>query len=88
VGLRGGRGGCAGHCRCQKSAERACGRQGGVQRRLSRLGSDEQESSLRDDVLTLSLRAVHPAIVVRQRKAWRRRDGVFLYFEGAFSPLS
>jgi large subunit ribosomal protein L23e len=22
-----------------------------------------------------------PAIVVRQRKAWRRRDGVFLYFE-------
>lgn len=27
---------------------------------------------------------VHPAIVVRQRKAWRRRDGVFLYFEGAF----
>ena len=24
---------------------------------------------------------VHPAIVVRQRKAWRRRDGVFLYFE-------
>ncbi|GAA5857205.1 hypothetical protein JCM8547_009370 [Rhodosporidiobolus lusitaniae] len=24
---------------------------------------------------------VHPGIVVRQRKAWRRRDGVFLYFE-------
>jgi len=24
---------------------------------------------------------VHPAIVVRQRKAWRRPDGVFLYFE-------
>jgi large subunit ribosomal protein L23e len=23
------------------------------------------------------------AIVIRQRKAWRRRDGVFLYFEGA-----
>ena len=22
-----------------------------------------------------------PAIVIRQRKAWRRRDGVFLYFE-------
>ena|ERR1700722_2482245 len=22
-----------------------------------------------------------PAIIVRQRKAWRRRDGVFLYFE-------
>lgn len=24
---------------------------------------------------------MHPAIVVRQRKAWRRRDGVFLSFE-------
>lgn len=24
---------------------------------------------------------VMPAVVVRQRKAWRRRDGVFLYFE-------
>ena len=22
-----------------------------------------------------------PAVVCRQRKAWRRRDGVFLYFE-------
>lgn len=22
-----------------------------------------------------------PAIVIRQRKAWRRKDGVFLYFE-------
>lgn len=22
-----------------------------------------------------------PAVVVRQRKSWRRRDGVFLYFE-------
>ncbi|GAA6036902.1 hypothetical protein JCM8097_006345 [Rhodosporidiobolus ruineniae] len=34
---------------------------------------------------------VHPAIVVRQRKAWRRRDGVFLYFEDSASrslPLS
>lgn len=34
--------------------------------------------------------AVHPAIVIRQRKAWRRRDGVFLYFEdnaGASSSL-
>lgn len=24
---------------------------------------------------------VMPAVVVRQRKPWRRRDGVFLYFE-------
>ena len=29
-----------------------------------------------------------PAVVVRQRKAWRRRDGVFLYFEvRTLSPL-
>merc|ERR550532_2298483 len=24
---------------------------------------------------------VHRAVVIRQRKAWRRKDGVFLYFE-------
>ncbi|KAJ3121831.1 60S ribosomal protein L23 [Nowakowskiella sp. JEL0407] len=24
---------------------------------------------------------VHPAVVIRQRKPWRRRDGVYLYFE-------
>src|SRR3546814_670518 len=24
---------------------------------------------------------VHPAIVIRQRKSWRRKDGTFLYFE-------
>jgi ribosomal protein L14 len=28
-----------------------------------------------------------PAVVVRQRKAWRRKDGVFLYFEVS-TPLS
>jgi large subunit ribosomal protein L23e len=27
------------------------------------------------------LRPAMPAIVIRQRKAWRRRDGLFLYFE-------
>jgi large subunit ribosomal protein L23e len=26
-----------------------------------------------------------PAVIIRQRKAWRRRDGVFIYFEGMFS---
>ncbi|MCL7030901.1 hypothetical protein MKW94_010208 [Papaver nudicaule] len=25
---------------------------------------------------------VMPAVIVRQRKAWRRKDGVFMYFEG------
>lgn len=27
---------------------------------------------------------VMAAVVVRQRKPWRRKDGVFLYFEGTF----
>lgn len=35
---------------------------------------------------------VSPAVVIRQRKAWRRKDGTFLYFEGklllVFSGLS
>ncbi|KAG2320272.1 hypothetical protein Bca52824_013485 [Brassica carinata] len=25
---------------------------------------------------------VLPAVIVRQRKPWRRKDGVFMYFEG------
>ena len=29
-----------------------------------------------------SERAVHPAVIIRQRKTFRRKDGVFLYFEG------
>jgi hypothetical protein len=29
-----------------------------------------------------------PAVIIRQRKAWRRRDGVFIYFEGTYkSPF-
>lgn len=28
---------------------------------------------------------VSPAVVIRQRKSWRRKDGTFLYFEGKFS---
>lgn len=27
------------------------------------------------------LPVVHPAVVIRQRKSYRRKDGVFLYFE-------
>lgn len=27
------------------------------------------------------LSTVHPAVVIRQRKSYRRKDGVFLYFE-------
>jgi large subunit ribosomal protein L23e len=26
---------------------------------------------------------VTPAVVVRQRRTWRRKNGVFIYFEGA-----
>ena len=29
----------------------------------------------------LDLSLAHQVVVVRQRKAWRRKDGVFLYFE-------
>ena len=28
-----------------------------------------------------------PAIVVRQRKSWRRKNGVFLYFEGSLCGM-
>ncbi len=31
---------------------------------------------------------IMPAVVVRQRKPWRRRDGVFIYFEGILSCYS
>jgi len=24
---------------------------------------------------------VHPIVVIRQRKSWRRKDGTFIYFE-------
>jgi large subunit ribosomal protein L23e len=27
---------------------------------------------------------VLPAVIIRQRKQWRRKDGVFMYFEGIF----
>lgn len=34
-----------------------------------------------DEVLTHIIFTVHPAIVIRQRKPWRRRDGTVIYFE-------
>jgi large subunit ribosomal protein L23e len=30
---------------------------------------------------------VLPAVIVRQRKPWRRKDGVFMYFEGSKMSL-
>lgn len=32
-------------------------------------------------IMSFFLPAVHPAVVIRQRKSYRRKDGVFLYFE-------
>jgi hypothetical protein len=32
----------------------------------------------------LILSSVLPAIVIRQKKSWRRKDGVYIYFEGAW----
>jgi large subunit ribosomal protein L23e len=29
-------------------------------------------------------KTVHPAVVIRQRKAFRRRNGTFIYFEGTY----
>jgi hypothetical protein len=33
---------------------------------------------------------VMPAVIVRQRKPWRRKDGVYMYFEGTrkLHPIS
>lgn len=31
---------------------------------------------------------VMPAVIVRQRKPWRRKDGVFMYFEGTVTLVS
>lgn len=33
------------------------------------------------DIRSLRLLQVMPAVVIRQRKPFRRRDGVFIYFE-------
>jgi len=34
-----------------------------------------------ETILTFRFSSAMPAVVIRQRKSWRRRDGVFLYFE-------
>lgn len=31
---------------------------------------------------SVCLISVHPAIVIRQRKAWRRKSGMYIHFEG------
>ena len=34
------------------------------------------------------LRKVMPAVIVRQRKPWRRKDSVYMYFEGTSLMMS
>lgn len=56
-----------------------------VQGRLNRLPA----ASIGDMVLATVKKGkpelrkkIMPAVVIRQRKTWRRKDGTFLYFEG------
>ena len=56
----------------------------GIQGRLNRL----PKSGVGDMVLTSCKKGkpelrkrIHPAVIVRQRKPWRRVDGTFIYFE-------
>lgn len=57
---------------------------GGVGARLNRLPA----ASVGDYVLATVKKGkpelrkkVHPAVIIRQRKSWRRKDGVYIYFE-------
>ncbi|KAJ2722618.1 60S ribosomal protein L23 [Coemansia sp. Benny D115] len=56
----------------------------GIKGRLSRLPSagvgDLVVATVRKGKPELR-KKVMPAVVVRQRKSWRRKDGVFIYFE-------
>ncbi|CAB1097148.1 unnamed protein product [Ectocarpus sp. 6 AP-2014] len=56
----------------------------GIKGRLNRLPSagvgDMVMATVRKGKPELR-KKVMPAVVVRQRKAWRRKDGVFIYFE-------
>uniref|UniRef100_A0A2K5F9E2 Large ribosomal subunit protein uL14 n=1 Tax=Aotus nancymaae TaxID=37293 RepID=A0A2K5F9E2_AOTNA len=45
----------------------------GIKGRLNKLPAAGVGDTLR--------KKVHPAVVIRQRKSYRRKDGVFLYFE-------
>merc|ERR1712232_447755 len=62
----------------------------GVQGRLNRLPAagvgDMVMATVKKGKPELRKR-VHPAVVIRQRKPWRRRDGVFIYFEAITGPV-
>lgn len=59
----------------------------GIQGRLNRLPAagvgDMVLATVKKGKPELRKKVCH-AVVIRQRKAWRRKDGVFLYFEGKF----
>merc|ERR1712242_148321 len=48
----------------------------GIKGRLNRL-----PAAAVGDMVLATVKKVMPAVVIRQRKAWRRREGVYLYFE-------
>ena len=50
---------------------------------LRKKGASAAGCAARGLALTRAAREVMPGVVVRQRKPWRRKDGVFIYFEGA-----
>ncbi|XP_051061278.1 60S ribosomal protein L23-like [Phodopus roborovskii] len=56
----------------------------GIKRRLNRLPAagvgDMVMATVKKGKPELR-KKVHPAVVIRQRKSYRRKDGVFLYFE-------
>ena len=54
---------------------------GGVSNRLPQAGvGDMVMASVKKGKPDLR-KKMHPAVIVRQRKAWRRKSGLFLYFE-------
>lgn len=57
---------------------------GGIKGRLNRLpaasSGDMVMASVKKGKPELR-KKVMPAVVIRQRKAWRRKDGIFIYFE-------
>merc|ERR1712061_806003 len=48
----------------------------GIRGRLNRL-----PAAAVGDIVAATRKKVHPAVVIRQRKPYRREDGIFIYFE-------
>ena len=62
-----------------------CGKHGALTARCDDVISMNHDAHHDAPMLTEGVRAwcpqVMPAVVVRQRKPWRRQDGTFIYFE-------